>query len=68
LGLLETAGEYDLNQFSDSNIYLFKTPNYYSLFYNNSKKPLDNKEVRKALDMALNKEEVLEKLLVKREK
>lgn len=63
LGLLETAGEYDLNQFSDSNIYFIKTPNYYSLFYNNSKKPLDNKEVRKALDMALNKEEVLEKAI-----
>ena len=63
LGLLETAGEHDLNQFSNSNIYFIKTPNYYSLFYNNSKKPLDNKEVRKALDMALNKEEVLEKAI-----
>ncbi|MDD5555469.1 MAG: ABC transporter substrate-binding protein [Candidatus Pacebacteria bacterium] len=65
LGLLETAGEYDLSQFKSSNVYLVKTPNYFSLFYNNAKKPLDNEETRKALDMALNKEEVLDKAVAK---
>jgi ABC-type transport system substrate-binding protein len=65
LGLLETAGEYDLSQFKGSNVYMVKTPNYYSLFYNNAKKPLDDEETRKALDMALNKEEILEKAIAK---
>jgi ABC-type transport system substrate-binding protein len=65
LGLLETAGEYDLSQFKSSNVYLVKTPNYFSLFYNNAKKPLDNEEIRKALDMALNKEEILDKAVAK---
>lgn len=65
LGLLETAGEYDLSQFKSSDVYLIKTPNYFSLFYNNAKKPLDNEETRKALDMALNKEEILDKAVAK---
>ena len=65
LGLLETAGEYDLSQFKSSNVYSIKTPNYFSLFYNNAKKPLDNEETRKALDMALNKEEILDKAVAK---
>lgn len=60
-GFLETAGEYNLNDFKNSNTYFIKTPNYFSLFYNNSKKPLDSKEIRQALDEAINKEEVLNK-------
>ncbi len=64
-GFLETAGEYNLEEFKGSNTYLIKTPNYFSLFYNNSKSPLNNVEIRKALDIALNKEEVLEKGLNK---
>lgn len=60
-GALDTAGEYDLESFKNSNITLIKTPNYFSLFYNNNKSPLNDKEVRKALDLAINKQEVLEK-------
>jgi len=66
LGLLETAGEYDLSQFKGSSLYLVKTPNYYSLFYNNARRPLDDEETRKALDMALNKEEILDKAIAKK--
>ncbi len=60
-GVLDTAGEYDLEDFKNSNITLLKTPNYFTLFYNNSKTPLNDKEIRKALDLVINKQEVLEK-------
>ena len=59
--MIDTAGEYNLEEFKNLNINLIKTPNYFSLFYNNNKNPLNNKEIRKALDLAINKEEVLEK-------
>ncbi len=65
MGLLETAGEYDLGQFKSSNLYLIKTPNYFGLFYNNAKKPLNDEETRKALDLALDKEEILDKTIAK---
>jgi len=58
---LETAGEYDLKEFKNSSSYLVKTPNYFTLFYNNTKKTLSDKEIRKALETSLNKEEILNK-------
>lgn len=59
--IIDTIGEYNLEEFNKLNVNIIKTPNYFSLFYNNNKNPLNNKEIRRALDLAINKEEVLEK-------
>ena len=40
--------------------YSLETPDYFTLFLNNQKKPLDNKNIRQSLSLLTNKEEIAE--------
>lgn len=53
---------YNENNYKNKQSYFLETPDYFALFLNNQKIPLDNKEIRKALSILTNKEEIAEKI------
>jgi len=51
---------YNKSDYKNKTSYSLETPDYFTLFLNNQKKPLDNKDIRKALSLLINKETIAE--------
>jgi ABC-type transport system substrate-binding protein len=62
-GNIENPINYEENKFKKYNLESIETPNYFTLFINNQKKPLNEKDVRQALTLLTDKQDLVSQVL-----
>ncbi|MDD5098266.1 MAG: ABC transporter substrate-binding protein [Candidatus Pacebacteria bacterium] len=62
-GNIENPVNYEEKKFKKYNLESMDTPNYFTLFINNQKKPLSEIDVRQALTLLTNKQEIINQVL-----
>ena len=59
--IIDSNSSYDKNSFTHTTEYNIKNPEYFALFLNTQTKLFSNKNIRKAVDLAINKETIISK-------
>lgn len=61
--IVENSPEFDSNSLKNSEVRELQNPNYFSIFFNNAKDPFKNKNIRTALALGTDKQDVINKAL-----